>query len=136
MLIKYFKNFSTSFHQIATFFLNIWITRSLGLDVVGEYYYIFIAIAALSMVIGVRSEIFLFSKHPKEFINHIHSSSKLFLITGLILFLIFALVSFFLETEFFFILPLLAILLCINEMICLYVFKIKKLNHYSNIRHS
>ena len=71
MLIKYFKNFSTSFHQIAVFFLNIWITRSLGLGVVGEYYYIFIAIAALSMIVGVRCEIFLFSKQPKEFINHI-----------------------------------------------------------------
>ena len=77
MLIKYFKNLSTSFHQVAIFFLNIWITRSFGLDVVGQYYYIFIAIAALSMVVGVRSEIFLFSKQPNEFINHIISSSKL-----------------------------------------------------------
>ena len=134
MLIKYFKNLSTSFHQVAIFFLNIWITRSLGLDVIGEYYYIFIAIAALCMVVGVRCEIFLFSKSPNEFINHILSSSKLFLITGSILFLIFALVSFFLETEFFFILPLLAILICFNEMICLYVFKIKKLYLYSTLR--
>ena len=134
MLIKYFKNLSTSFHQVAIFFLYIWITRSLGLDVIGEYYYIFIAIAALCMVVGVRCEIFLFSKRPNEFINHILSSSKLFLITGSILFLIFALVSFFLETEFFFILPLLAILVCFNEMICLYVFKIKKLYLYSTLR--
>ena len=134
MLIKYFKNLSTSFHQIAVFFLNIWITRSLGLDVVGEYYYIFVAIAALCMAVGVRSEIFLFSKHPKEFINHILSSSKLFLVTGSILFLIFALVSFFLEIKFLFILPLLAIFVCFNEMICLYVFKIQKLYLYSALR--
>lgn len=134
MLIKYFKNLSTSFHQIAVFFLNIWITRSLGLGIIGEYYYIFIAIAALSMIVGARCEIFLFSKQPKEFINHILSSSKLFLITGSILFLIFALVSFFLETSFFLILPLLAIFVCFNEMICLYVFKIKKLYLYSALR--
>ena len=134
MLIKYFKNLSTSFHQLAVFFLNIWITRSFGLDVVGQYYYIFIAIAALSMVVGVRSEIFLFSKQPNEFINHIISSSKLFVITGLILFLVFILASLFLETEFFFLLPLLAIFVCFNEMICLYVFKIEKLYLYSTLR--
>ena len=134
MVIKYFKNLSTSFHQIAVFFLNIWITRSLGLGVVGEYYYIFVAIAALSMIVGVRCEIFLFSKQPKEFINHILSSSKLFLITGSIFFLIFTLVAFFLAIDFFVILPLLAILVCFNEMICLYVFKIKKLYLYSALR--
>ena len=136
MLIKYLKNLSTSSHQIAIFFLNIWITRSLGLDVIGEYYYIFIAIGALSMIVGVRSEIFLLSKSPEQFINHILSSSKLFLITGSILFLIITLVSLFFEINIFVILPVLAILVCFNEMICLYVFKIKKLYLYSALRFS
>ena len=136
MLINYFKNLSTSFHSIAIFFINIWITRSFGLEVIGEYFYIFIAIAALCMVVGVRSEIFLFSKEPEEFINHIISSSKLFVITGSIVFLIFALLSFLLEMEVYFILPLLAILISFNEMICLYVFKTKKLYLYSVLRFS
>ena len=134
MLINYLKNLSTSFHSIAIFFINIWITRSFGLDVIGEYFYIFIAIAALCMAVGVRSEIFLFSKKPEEFIHHIISSSKLFVITGSIVFLIFVLVSFLLEIEVFFILPLLAMLISFSEMICLYIFKTKKLYLYSALR--
>ena len=66
------KNLSTSFHSIAIFFINIWITRSFGLEVIGEYFYIFIAIAALCMVVGVRSEIFLFFrvKNQSEIPNY------------------------------------------------------------------